>query len=547
MELKTSNKKILEFYGKYKELDFETLNLTIIDLYENIIKDVAGDINKVINNNILENVKIQITEMNNFKKEINNIMTNHIEINNLTNKNLNNELVNIKDTLNKLNNEISNNVISKFFEIKQSYTEDLKTIVNKNDADNYIKITEKIEASNKNLIDKTCIIISDVIPKSQSNYYNQYENIIKNFKEDMDKNMEIIRLDFKDNKNELSIEKINNILETKYNTLLLNVQQSCLSYISSSEERINNNLNMIKETTQQNQINQDKITEDLNTFLNKNKVASSKGLLGENQLNNVLNKIFPTSEIINSSGMNKCADFILKRDGFKDILIETKDYNQNVNREQLYKFHRDIDEQKIMNGLFISHYTGIVTKNNYQIDINNGNVLVYIHNVEYNPDKILTAINIIDNLTDKLKELHNNNNLNNISDEQLLIINEQYQNFIQKRETICTHIRESTKKTLSYLTDMELTELNIILSSKFASTKMDGLKCTICNAFTGNNKKALSIHFRTCKKKHNIIDNDDVISDTTDNINEEIIEEIPIEIKPTEKKSKKSSKNIIVI
>ena len=37
-ELQTNNNKILNFYNKYQQLDFESVNLMIIDMYEKIIE-----------------------------------------------------------------------------------------------------------------------------------------------------------------------------------------------------------------------------------------------------------------------------------------------------------------------------------------------------------------------------------------------------------------------------------------------------------------------------------------------------------------------------
>jgi hypothetical protein len=470
------------------------------------------------------------------------------EINKLTNQTIITDIQTIKDILNKLNGDIVTNITTKIYEMKQMYIDDLKLISINNNNDSYIKITDKIEKTNNIIIEKVCNVINDIIPKSQNNYYTQYENMISNFKLEISKDVENIRSNILQNKNDITVEQISTMLEMKYNNLLLNIQQSILSYISTSETRMTANIDKIIDSTTVNNSTQNKIYTDLDIFLNKHKVSSSKGLLGENLLQNVLTKRFPSAEVINTSGMYRCADFIIKRETKKDILIENKDYNQNVNKDELNKFYRDIEEQKI-NGLFISNNSGIATKKNFQIDINDGNIIVYIHNAEYCPDKISTAIDIIDNLTDRLAEINHSNNSCNISNELLSIINEQYQNFINKRESTINHIRESTKKTILYITDMELSQLNIILSSKFASTKQNNLQCPICKLFTGNNIKSLSVHKRTCKKKYIKPDSDNENSSEEikledDNIKSDYDNTESNEIVPI--KNKKNKKSLVV-
>ena len=56
-ELIISNKKIIDFYSKNPQLDFEIMNLIFVDFLEKIMTDINGTINNVITNYILDNVK----------------------------------------------------------------------------------------------------------------------------------------------------------------------------------------------------------------------------------------------------------------------------------------------------------------------------------------------------------------------------------------------------------------------------------------------------------------------------------------------------------
>jgi hypothetical protein len=77
-------------------------------------------------------------------------------------------------------------------------------------------------------------------------------------------------------------------------------------------------------------------------------------------------------------------DFMLKRINKPAILIETKDYANNVPKEETDKFIRDVAQQKC-NGIFLSQSSGISLKENYQIEFNKAQ-LVYIHNCDYAPE-----------------------------------------------------------------------------------------------------------------------------------------------------------------
>ena len=66
-----------------------------------------------------------------------------------------------------------------------------------------------------------------------------------------------------------------------------------------------------------------------------------------------------------------------------------------ITLDEVKKFIRFIIEEKC-NGVFLSQNSGITSKQNFQIDMCNNNILIYLHNVAYDPTIIKTAIDIID-------------------------------------------------------------------------------------------------------------------------------------------------------
>jgi hypothetical protein len=137
---------------------------------------------------------------------------------------------------------------------------------------------------------------------------------------------------------------------------------------------------------------------------------------------------------------------ILKRPNKVPILFETKNYAINVKKDEVDKFIRDIDNTKY-NGIMLSQTSGIICKDNFQIDIHNNNILVYIHKADYDISKIKLAVNTIDFLSDKILTMKDNKI--NIDAELLKEINSEYQQLIVIKDeqksnfyrAWCTHTR----------------------------------------------------------------------------------------------------------
>ena len=312
------------------------------------------------------------------------------------------------------------------------------------------------------------------------------------------------------------------------------MQQPILNYITSSEERLSTNITQLKDNNQLNSFTQDKINEQLTDFLNKYNTNNSThiGKLGEDKLCGVLNKIFPSSHIENTSTKSKHGDFILKRNNMIDILFENKQYTANVPRDEVFKFIRDCDDNNY-SGILVSNTSGIATKNNFQIDIHDKNILIYLHYANYNEDIIHTAVDILDYLSNAISNI-DPSTFNPLTDEQLLDINQEFQTFLNQKETVINYIRDTNKRLIQQILDIELPSLHKYLSSKFATTKTLDLKCNICNKFTGKNNKSLASHKKTCTSKSN---------DSNDSTETNIpIDNIPIVIKTKSDKKKKEIK-----
>ena len=292
-------------------------------------------------------------------------------------------------------------------------------------------------------------------------------------------------------KSENSINEYISSLDTK----IQQFQQPIYSFINANQEQITNSLSSLKESNIVSQANQDKVLNDLGDFLNKYKTNSAyKGQSSEYMLGSVLNKMYPSSEVTDTRSMKECGDYMLKREGKLPILIENKNYDTNVNIDEIKKFLRDIKTQKC-SGIFLSQYSGIVSKPNFFIEIHDSNVLVYLHNVEYSQDKIKTAIDVIDSLSNKLRELNASENEEGITIRKDVLdnINKEFQVFISQKELLTTTVKDFQKRILLQIEDLKMPDLTDYLNSKYASIQNQEWVCDVCKAsFT--KKSSLASH-----------------------------------------------------
>ena len=434
-EIIIRNDRILDFYEKNKQLDIVKLNILYIELFENISS--ASFDNSTVVNTILSTLTNQTNDLSilkysaeSYKSDISNIR----DMYSLSINNIKTEIENIKSTF----TNISSTLITKIYESKDSYICELKDILKNIDMESKQNINNLLEKQNNLLYNKLLILINDTLPKTQ---INQYNDLIINFKKEIDTSFS----DIKSNDPQIIIDKINNIVEQKYNNLLTNIHENISNNIVQSENRLNMNINYIKDLSTKNTHTQENINEELLKYINKHNNPCSKGTMGENLLYKILSDELPTAEILNTSNYTGKGDFIIKRKDKEDILIETKDYNTNVKKEEVDKFIRDVNNNE-SHGIFISQNSGIVNRENFQFEINNNKILIYIHKMNYEPYKIGLSIKLIDLLSEKFTKTNYDNII--IPVQTLKEINNDYQSLYLLKDKLIMDLKDYTKKTL---------------------------------------------------------------------------------------------------
>jgi hypothetical protein len=462
-----TNTKIINYFNEHN-IDPEYTILFFVDILEKLGDNMIDNINTSINKKILD----ELNENNKMLKTIN-------------------------DSISKINVDITNSLYLKMLELKKDYIEDTKTLILSNTNE---KVSTLLEKNNSHLLDKTTLIFNELIPKTNNAIYNNMNEKITNFQSTIiSETDKIIKLIDNDPK---SAEKYINTLELKFSQLLQNIQQPIHMYINSSEERINKNITEIQTITRDNITIQNKLYGEMSEFLSKYRVSNYKGSFNENQLYNVLNEMYDDAEVLTTTKQSGCGDFMLKRFNKPTIMFENKDHTEKVYESEVKKFIRDAENVN-SHSVFLSQHSGIVNKKNYQIECHKGLILVYIHFVDYSPEKIKIAIDIIDNLESKLKEICENDYA--IDKHVLSEIYEEYQNLaIQKDNLIGAH-KDFGKKINTILEELNFSSLEKYLSTHFScnmniSKLSNQMICDNCNKYTCTTIKSMSAHKRACKK-----------------------------------------------
>lgn len=483
--LTVTNQKVWSFYDTHKNISIEHMNLIMVELLENMFNGLTTDMNVNINSQIL-----------------NYLHDNKIQFNS------------INQSLTKLNTDvcsIMNTLTMQFLNLKRDYIDDIKQIMTNNSLTINEKITSVVDKNSNHLIDRTTILLSEFIPKNNDQYaqliQNNFRDLYHSISEDTKKLSSSIS-------NESGFAEFIQNFDTKYTALLQNIQQPFFNSVNSTESRITTNIDSLKETTNKSVIKQEQICNEISDFLGKYNTPVHKGRVGEQNMLHALSNLYPSAEISNVTKTTSCGDFIVKRLDKPDIMVETKDYQTSVNRDEVSKFLIDIEKQK-MCGVFISNNSGISFKENYQIDINGGHILVYISNCEYNRDKIKIAFDIIDNLYPKIQNIVDDNDSNHIISLEILDqINFEYKKFITNKELLTATLKDFATKMSTQIDSVEMPNLDKLLKSKYAFDQNIVLTNSVCNIcgiwpyfdpITNKCKNRYSIakHTSHCNKKNN--------------------------------------------
>lgn len=491
--MEITDETVIEFYKKNPNIDINTINRVFIDILTNLSSNMSSILSTNINSQILSIVTDIQTNLQSVK----------------------------------------NDILIKFYESKKEYIDSVKLILDNSSLNNNDKVAAILEKHHDTLIHKTTTILNEIIPKTNDKQYTQIEKCIHAFCNTITQDTAKLLQQSSTDSNIMSA------IDIQFGRMITTIQQPIFNYIQSSEERMLTNVTQVKDTMISQQSQQTLLTNELNEFLNKYKHNSStKGNVSEVELYYMLQSILPADDIVNVSSTTASCDYrVNRRDMDKpSILFENKDYTRSVTTEEVKKFERDLQVQKL-HGIFISQNSPITYKNNFQIDIIDNLIHIYIPNADYSAQKLKMAIDIIDSLSIKLQQISQQNVVDDISisKDDLDDIVAEYHLFVSNKLQMMDTIKLVSKQLMDKLDDIQLPKLKKIFVKFGAIEGEEEFKCSVCNLWTGPNKASLSAHMRHCNKTTVA----GTIS-TTNGVNIGTID-INMDVKKSGKKSVKSS------
>jgi hypothetical protein len=456
------SERVIKFYSDHPELDFDAVNIIFVDLLEKLVHNMSNTLNQNLSIDLLKQISNKINTLEQRTLDIDTTTKNYVDT---LKTNVENSVSSQKEyILNSLRDLIKNDSQENYININKLFSQNYEQLTS--------KIVSNLQQLPKEVLSNTHSSISQITDEIQKNYISitqEIQNTLVNKSTD----------DFS--------QHIATLIESKYSEL-----------DSSMKTRIE--MMMTQHTATNTEIlERVKPIKSVEEYFSNMNNSNKKGKQGEAKLEPILTSILPHADIQNSSGTSKSGDFIIKRQNTTDILIDTKDWDVQVRQDEVTKIIRDVDKHKC-NGILMSQNSGIALKNDWEINVHNNFVIIYLHNVEYNPDKILSAIQIIDALHPIILKQANLEH-ESISSDTLLDLNKEFQDIIAQKRRIIEQIEENNKNLIREVGKLDIPTLSNILKTKFSQPDEMIYKCDFngCD-FVGKNPKSLSAH----KKKHKI-------------------------------------------
>jgi len=336
--------------------------------------------------------------------------------------------------------------------------------------------------------------VTTVIDKIQKDNINNFAMKFSEMKKEYIQDLQIIL----NNNNTNAIKPL--LLE--YTQIL---QDKTKLIIDDKINNIHTSVNDIKSINSISVEKQNEIDTKINEVLKKFDSSSKKGNVSEMLTYNLLKSIYSENQLKIVNTTKETGDILLIRNNKPVILIENKDYKEDIIQIEVDKFIRDVNTQNY-SGIFISQNSKIANKKIFEIGFYGNNIGIYLSNVKYDTDIIQIAIDIIDAIKSKIKDTEiivnededDDNELFNINKEELLIINNEYNIFINQKLKHIKTIKEFSKKLIAETESINIPTLSNILKEQYGTNKNTEWMCTLCKCFDGGNKAGLASHM----KKH---------------------------------------------
>jgi hypothetical protein len=445
-----TNQRIYDYYKKNPSVDFESMNLVLLDFMEKISTDMSKVLQNTLQGQLFQEVKEIKTQLSSFQDVF----------------------------------------YGKVHETNRSFLETMKLLLAMNSKDHQEQMCTLLQKNSESFVDK----IGSLLPKSQ-------EETHKKIQEQLSLLQKTIQCDFQQFMIQSKPESNLSEFILSFDSKLSSLQQPIFQLLQNNQEQVTTKLSTVRDDLLVHKTTNEKLYQEMSEFLHKYKASSQfKGQYSEHMLETILTEIYPTAHIENTTAMTACGDFMIHREGLPDVMIENKNYERNVDLDEIKKFVRDVSNKEC-SGIMMSQLSGIVSKPNFFIEVHNGKVLVYLHRVYFSKEQIKMAMDVIDHLSSRLvaivseEEEHGINLRKDIMDK----INAEVQQFIKQKEMLTATVKEYSKKMLSQLEDLQFPELIKLMNDKYASVQRVQYPCDVCGQLF-DTKKGLGHHRKVHKK-----------------------------------------------
>ena len=442
MSLIIKNPRVYAFYEKHPNFDFEKMNELLVDLLENFQESV----NPSLNTNFAAKLYEQMETMQ----------------------------VNLKTQLTQQQLES----IKQLNDIKTQYIEDVKNTIQYNHASNVLPmLNQQIEKFQDKFME---VQKNDVVWQTHSD----------SVKRSIQQELETL------SRKTVQPEQLLDFTRT--------IEERVTALISASEGRIQDQLRTTRSSLDdlsRASSGQEHMNSQVSELLRKMDNSSSKGKVSETVLGHVIHNLFPMGEINSVGTIKETGDIMMSREGKPTILFENKNYDRNVGHEEVQKFLRDVETQKCC-GILLAQNYGIANKQNFEIHIYQGQICIYLHSVQYSPEKIKAAVDIIDHLSKYIEEESLQTGGDIMLDFELLEqINKEYIHFTQQKLTQIKTIKDYSQKLIAQVDEMKMPQLDRFLGKHFStSLASKENQCRYCG-FEAKSSGGLISHMRKCKKR----------------------------------------------
>ena len=461
-----NNARILNFFQKHPNLNAEDTILTFVDIMEKLSDSINSKVNSTLVESFLKNIET-----------------------------MNQRIERIDQNVEKYHNDILTNFSLKMVDFKKEYLADLRLVLTSNVSD---KIEPLLKEQLSFLLEKTGSIINSIIPENNKTLQNSVKLYIDNLASTLQQDTQKL---LSNTINSTSLETFISKIDTNITKTISATQQSITNNLDSTEKRLDSRISHISESSSGQLNATQSLSSHVALLLQKMENSSLKGKYSENVLVNILHSLYPMAQIQYSGQQKESGDVLLTRQDKPTILVENKFYTsqrKNVPQEEVKKFIRDIEIRKC-SGIFLSQKGGIVNKDNFEINIHDGNVLVFVHDADNDPDKIKVAVNIVDYFKNKLDETTPIHEMDSIPKDTLEAINHETQFLAKTKLNLINLSKEFNAKFIKQLEDIKLTTLEEFLSTRYAGSS-GCLTCEFCG-YVSRSKAGLAQHKRRCKDK----------------------------------------------